>query len=396
MEKVVFIQKYIGKSHPKRNYYDCNGGNDNNYLNYIEKGTSKDNSYLEYMGNELKSSGLFSSNGMLTSDEIKKIKNMLKSTGSVIWDCVISFESDYGKKHLYNTEQAIELLNNVFPKYLKEANFKVDNIIWVAGLHENTDNRHIHITFFEKEPRYIYANKKKRYRYGKTNKTKFDYLRFLVDGYFDSSNESIKQGRKIALEKARINLAKTDNIELEKLLSEYFKTLIEEIPKEGRVSYDSKNMSKLRPIVDKAVELVINSKKLKPHFEVLENAILEVDERIIDKCEHYKMDPYGYLYSPKFNRDVRRRMGNILIKEIVKRRKEVYKEYAHIRNEHLRRKNELRKTKYLIGQSLIIMDEMINGVDIEFLEFQERIKKAELERLIEEGIIDREDLEAKM
>ena len=51
----------------------------------IEKGTSKDNSYLEYMGNELKSSGLFSSNGMLTSDEIKKIKNMLKSTGSVIW-----------------------------------------------------------------------------------------------------------------------------------------------------------------------------------------------------------------------------------------------------------------------------------------------------------------------
>ena len=191
-------------------------------------------------------------------------------------------------------------------------------------------------------------------------------------------------------------MSKTDNIELEKLLSEYFKTLIEEIPKEGRVSYDSKNMSKLRPIVDKAVELVINSKKLKPHFEVLENAILEVDERIIDKCEHYKMDPYGYLYSPKFNRDVRRRMGNILIKEIVKRRKEVYKEYAHIRNEHLRRKNELRKTKYLIGQSLIIMDEMINGVDIEFLEFQERIKKAELERLIEEGIIDREDLEAEM
>lgn len=39
---------------------------------------------------------------------------------------------------------------------------------------------------------------------------------------------------------------------------------------------------------------------------------------------------------------------------------------------------------------------MINGVDIEFLEFQERIKKAELERLIEEGIIDREDLEAEM
>lgn len=56
--------------------------------------------------------------------------------------------------------QAYALMITELPKFLKSQNFNLDNIVWFAGLHENTDNRHIHFCFYEKEP--LRYNKKRK------------------------------------------------------------------------------------------------------------------------------------------------------------------------------------------------------------------------------------------
>lgn len=39
-------------------------------------------------------------------------------------------------------------MQSELPKFFKSAGLNPDNIEWFAGLHENTDNRHIHLISF--------------------------------------------------------------------------------------------------------------------------------------------------------------------------------------------------------------------------------------------------------
>ena len=73
-----------------------------------------------------------------------------------------------------------------------------------------------------------------------------------------------------------------------------------------------------------------------------------------------------------------------------------YKELQHIKNEKYRRRAELKKTAYLLTKAFEIADEVYNEAYEVFLEFQIKMRNAEIERLIEQGILDREELENEM
>src|SRR5574344_1254574 len=155
----------------KRKFYSSNKAKD--YLNYITTGVDemKKLDYVEYMDNREKSRGVFNQNGVLSSEDRKRLRESLRTTKSVIWDCLITFTSEFGKKWCDNYEQAYNPMKNEFPKFLKNCGLNPDNIEWFAGLHENTDNRHIHISFFEKEPQRIRPNKKgKQFSIGNLSK----------------------------------------------------------------------------------------------------------------------------------------------------------------------------------------------------------------------------------
>lgn len=66
------------------------------YVNYVDKGIrqtdGKPSDYLAYTDDREKSSGVFNANGPIPVKEKKKLREKLRSTGSCIWDCVISFE----------------------------------------------------------------------------------------------------------------------------------------------------------------------------------------------------------------------------------------------------------------------------------------------------------------
>ena len=344
-----------------------------------------------------KSSGVFDSNGLLSKQDIKALRKMLRETKSCIWDMVISFEELFGKEHLFHYEQAIGLLNNILPKFFKSANLNPKNIIWYAGLHENTDNRHIHISFFEKEPTF-YNHRKKEYKYhrGKIPITAVKELKLNVENYFNSPMEELKIKRKKLVESLKLELADKSFDEFESSLIWLLKDLFEEIPKEGRTSYDSENMKPFKERIDNIIALILEKSVYKDDYKIMLDTINEHDEKLKNKCRKYNLDENEYLYGPKFKHDLYRRMGNVLIKEIVSQREKEYKELQHIINEKYRRRAELKKTSYLLSRACEIADRTYDEAYEVFLEFQIKMRNAEIERLIEEGILDREELEDEM
>ena len=64
-------------------------------------------------------------------------------------------------------EQAYNFIKKELPRFFTRAGLDKDNIIWYAGLHENTENKHIHISFFEKEPKFYKNNNELVFHSGK-------------------------------------------------------------------------------------------------------------------------------------------------------------------------------------------------------------------------------------
>ena len=142
-----------------REFLSCNGSY--NYVSYVDTGSldSVPKDYTEYVGNSEKSCGVFSAKGLLSDDEKRELREMLRNTQSCIWDCVISFREEFGDEYFRDYEQAYNFLKKELPKFFTRAGLDKDNIVWYSGLHENTENKHIHISFFEKEPQFMKNNK---------------------------------------------------------------------------------------------------------------------------------------------------------------------------------------------------------------------------------------------
>ena len=380
-----------------RDFYSSSSGND--YIGYVSKGITEVRTYdyVSYMDDNDKSSGVFDSNGLLSKQDIKALRKMLRETKSCIWDMVISFEELFGKEHFFHYEQAIGLLNNILPKFFKSANLNPKNVIWYAGLHENTDNRHIHISFFEKEPTF-YNHRKKEYKYhrGKIPITAVKELKLNAENYFNSPMEELKIKRKKLVESLKLELADKSFDEFESSLKWLLKGLFEEIPISGRMGYDSENMKPFKERIDNVITLILEKSVYKDDYKVMLDTINEHDEKLKKKCRKYNLHENEHLYGPKFKQDLYRRMGNVLIKEIVNQREKEYKELQYIKNEKYRRRAELKKTGYLLSRACEIADRTYDEAYEVFLEFQIKMRNAEIERLIEQGLIDREELENEM
>lgn len=397
LQTVVAKLHYYNVDSTDRDFYSSSDGND--YIGYVSKGITESRTYdyVSYMDDNDKSSGVFDSNGLLSKQYIKSLRKMLRETKSCIWDMVISFEALFGKEHLFHFEQAIGLLNNILPKFFKSANLNPKNIIWYAGLHENTDNRHIHISFFEKEPTF-YNHRKKEYKFhrGKIPITAVKELKLNAENYFNSPMEELKIKRKKLVESLKLEMASKSFDEFESSLKWLLKGLFEEIPKEGRTGYDSINMKPFKERIDNITTLILEKSVYAEDYKVILDSIKERDEKLKKKCRKYNLDENEYLYEPKFKSDLYRRMGNVIIKEIISKRNKEYEELKNIRNDKYRRRAELKKTGYLLTKAFEIADEAYNEAYEVFLEFQIKMRNAEIERLIEQGLIDRDELENEM
>ncbi|ALD66374.1 relaxase MobL [Spiroplasma cantharicola] len=127
-------------------------------LNKLRKTNIKEyNKKIEYYS-KIKSQnlGLWSKEGIVAENRLKEIKeNLLKVDGKkqFVWDSVISFSEPFCEKYnVYNPETIYNTLKDRINMLFWSKRIDPDSMEWFFSFHSNTDNPHVHILFFEKEP----------------------------------------------------------------------------------------------------------------------------------------------------------------------------------------------------------------------------------------------------
>jgi hypothetical protein len=378
-----------GKGRPF--YSSASGVGGNDYLHYVDtaKGVVVTPDYLAYAGNAEKSSGAFDESGLLDEKGKQELRAKLRSTGSTIWDFVISFEGEFGMEKMHSWEDARELVAKELPGLLKENRLSYRNVTWYAGLHTNTDNRHIHLSFFENSPGHYVANEKEpKWHYGYLNKLSLTNFRVHLEQRLTSKEYDLSSYRRRLMDDCDDSLNKLSDYErhqakLRKKLSE----LEEMIPREG--DYASKSMDAARGQIDSIVTLLIQGNpEMMAEFTKLLSRLAKSDEATRGICERDKTDPAPYLLADKFQKDFYRRMGNKVIEYVREAKK------ADVRcGKAVAKERRARWREKAIKDSLIhhtaSLEKRCDEEAIDCLEdFERRLKKAEHDRLVEEGEIE--------
>lgn len=387
MSRFPMKSKYIAE----RRFYSCRQNND--ILKYVNHGIDEGD-FLGYAGDKEKSSGIFGANGLFTKKAIKDLRSMLRTTDSNIWHAVISFAEDFGGKYMTSYKDAMELLNAELPTFFKSIGIALDNVVWYAGLHENTDNQHIHLGFFEKEPMFTSANsQEKRYRFGTIGQESLSTLRIKIEERLTEASFDLKRSRRNLTDSAHDTLFHLQGVnDYERELKRLLLALYRVLPLDGRVSYGSKNMDAIRPQVNDVVNFIIkNNPNLKADFDTFCSDLARFDSNRKRICEDQNIeDASKYLVSDKYITDIYRRLGDKVIKAALHIKQKGDREVKKCKTDLAKKRAEKRHRGYLLDKALRlgadVDDEAINC----FEEYRQRLARANYERLIDEGVIEAE------
>ncbi len=389
---VVILLKYYGKSSKRRSFYDSSDKND--YLEYVSQGINQNKviDYIDYSGDEEKSSGVFNQFGLLSKVDKKKLREKLRNSNSCIWDMVISFKGEFGLNNLKDYQDALELINKIFPKFIKECGLKMDNITWYAGLHTNTKTRHIHLSFFENDPRtYDRLTKGVKYRYGKLPIDAINNFKINMEKHYMSPITKVAQLRKQAIEEVKDLISEKSINGKEKFIRKQIKYLFDHIPISSYKSYGREEMKEFRKIIDSISNYILETSSVNSLFLSTKKEIEKRDEELemLYNFNHIEKDKRKY-YGTTFETDLKTRMGNAIINEIVEARMNVGR--ITDGNKKKKSKTRIRKEEILnlIYQTFKHNLKVIDEASKVFEEYKKKLRKAEFERLVEEGIIDKD------
>lgn len=314
IEKSPALKEKYGNA---RKFYSSNQAED--YLKYVGKGSKYKKDYVEYSGDDEKSSGVFDKDGLMTSRGKVKLRQKLRATKSVIWDCLLTFQPEFGQRYCNDYEQAYEMLKREMPRFLKDAGFNPDNITWFAGLHTNKKHRHIHISFFENEPtRLKQRSKELQFSHGKINQECIRRFKVHVEQSLTDISAQLRIARKEATSLTKeVLFSKSSLIRYNRAFQEQIADLAYRLPTSGRISYDSENMRPLKPLIDSIVDTAIKSNhKWYKAFVGFCGEVRKHDERTREMLVRQQIPEVfrdGYLKADAYMDDLYRRMGNQLL-----------------------------------------------------------------------------------
>ncbi len=296
-----------------RTFYDMSGAkNAFDYLNTEGKRVGKF-THLEYLQ---KNTGVFDGNGFISKEQVEEMKERARSNKGNIWHGFISL-SEEDSHHIDTPEKCMGLIKETFNAFLKEAKFNTDNIDLMCALHlDKPEHLHIHFVFWEKEPTYKAKDNTLRYRSkGKISEDAIARMKVRLGLFFENDKDKLYRTRDEAImQLKRMTFAKRamsyDDVKKEVI------SLAHDLPKEGRLSYGSKDMEPFRDRVDKIVRMLIlaDSKTARANSQF----ILAVHERkkAIEKiCKQNPDIDTKYINTiENINSDYKRRLGNLVIK----------------------------------------------------------------------------------
>lgn len=397
---------------------------DYNFFSYALKGNKvvKNSTAEDYFTRSNTNSGLFNLNGVMTNEQKEELRTQLRETESVIWHGVISFEEEL-TEWFNNQENAIKFLRQTFPSFLERTHLDPKNIVLYAALHDDTDNRHIHFSFFEKEPKRWNKNGVLSYTWrGNIDSRAIDNYLVSANMHLDEHAEEYYSARDRALarlKEIRGEIKEKGAKRTPPTVVRALRELAENLPKEGRLQYNSDNMKELRPMIDRVGALLIafdpeSDKAYKAMMQqfariegevkklALENKLGYVNgrrltademEQIMQGDTKNKKMPISYLdmskvdYLDRLKDDYRARVGNAVIaicrqiekddKWVLRRkfRNEDRKRKIHAKNKRRRRESILQSAaKIFASMSRYNQDNFLKSV-------QEIEREQEIERL---------------
>ena len=365
----------------QRKFYSCQ--QEHNLVSYVNKGMKTKLDYVAYSGNEEKSSGIFNQNGLMDKQSQSTLRNQLRATQSVIWHGVLSFEKEFGEKYVTDSEDAIRLMKLELPKFFKNSGLKPDNIVWYAGLHENTNNKHIHFSFYEKEPtRYTSRdNQNLHFSEGHISKVAMDKFKVSVEQRLTDISSQLKLARKNLLDSTKYVLFSEQNKKWH--LGKVQKGLLELmtlLPKTGRLSYDSANMQSLKPKIKKIIiSLVKTNPKIYQAFDTLGRMVATKDKQTKEILKSQKIDEKywkHYLVADKTIEDIYRRLGNYVINTAF-----AFRLQKATKKKAIAKRYKRQSITKLLNYCLKLSTDVENEAMAAFTEHMERLEQMEQERI---------------
>ncbi|HIT62684.1 MAG TPA: hypothetical protein IAC38_04450 [Candidatus Caccovivens faecavium] len=375
------------KMQDKRDYYSSHKVND--YIKYVDTGIKdlKNIDFVEYTNNRTKSSGIFNKNGKMNKKEISEVREHLRETQSVIWSGVISFEEKFGLKWCNNHAQAEHILKSELPKFFKRSGLNPDNIEWFAGLHENTDNRHIHLVFFEKQPIRIKKNGK-AFSMGKLSINAMKEFKLHIE---ECATDF--RAREIKIRTSVIKSVKEElnGVSSFKLKNKLLK-LADKLPPTGHTYYECQEIKNLQPFVDEIANYIFNKNiNIKSYKEDFDDIVKEKDEFALNYCKRNGYKNPTQSIGDKMMKDLYRRVGNPIIEKAKEIKKEEIKRQKYNAKYKSGKIIQKKKLQSLLNQCLYL-NSLVEYESIKaFQDYQRRLYEVRIKALIEQGIIIEDD-----
>lgn len=378
----------------KNNFKDYGG-----YIDYIDREETHNEldlkssnyaEYLEYMDSKNRKKEkdkttvkLFTEDKDILSDEDKeKLKNVYRiaqERGSYLWKDVFSFDNKWLEENKYYNSETKQLNEGKIREAIREAmsiRIEKENLneaVWTADIHYNTDNIHIHTSLVELEP----SKKKGKLKPQTLGKMKSAFVNSLVDRNkeHDKINELMRE--KIVNRKKDINTFKDK--EMKKQFINIIKLLQEDL---SQWQYAYNSIDEARPLIDNLSKYYINN-YCKEDFNELDKLLdVEVDEykklygegregKEKGKYKDYKTNELDYLY---------KRMGNAFLKEMKEYAKEQRK-YSRLIERGDMKKNNVSSNRINITRKQI--NDVKRGMINELQHMKNKKTYRELEREIE-------------
>ena len=221
--------------------------------------------------------------GKIYSQEQREewIRNSMKSfskDGDLIWTLVVSLDNYdlLNEYELKTQEDFASTTQKALNKTFKKIGLDPKNMIWWEDFHTNTDHPHMHITFLEKE----HTRDRGKFTEKEIDKVKTTIITEIAarkrykELYLQESEDALKM----------INPLKKEVISQMETLS--YKTLKDvsnlysQLPRSGRLQYNSANMAPYKNQLDNIVEQILKSDSLKESYKKFADHLKTFDENM--------------------------------------------------------------------------------------------------------------------
>lgn len=243
--------------------------------------------------------GAFNLGGAMTKGEFDEWVEGARKVPGTIWHGILSLPAE--QSQLVGYEDMEKLVRQTFGGFLKNAGFNPDNVALMCAMHENTENKHIHFTFYEKAPKYRDKNGELHYREKwKIDKQTLVEYRMSATAYLDERKKDLSKYRDAVVQSLR-------GVPTDRELYVALLSLSDRLPKSGRFQYNSENVEPYRKEIDDVAQMLL--RKCPGALEAHRKTLSEIARRGKALSETGSKNDYV----KRLTEEYKSRLGNVVL-----------------------------------------------------------------------------------